>query len=265
MQPYVFADVYTGDLGAGLSLTDSLGQIVSLETDLLEKIRIQQRRGGWVLLAFSILSNMVISGSWPACCIAAVSLASLTRQYPPDDMAVWDAFVAGLMNKYKQLGIDSLAQACFAYLALTTSNPRITMTPFLPEALSQASFDTSVRVPELLAKLAGRDVAFAHDTGSLSVVFVGHQHRTAVFSRIQNSADWSFSVHPIEISIPSIVIRRITWGSRPEQSIDVDEESILWRYVYIHCPTLFTELTRECISKLEDTLAEMRRILQIEG
>lgn len=111
---YVFAEVYTGPgFGVCQSIrdefriievlcwtnnvpvpsnipTDSLGQIAWLEANLLEKIKIRQIRDTWVLLAFSLLSKMVISDSWPVCYIAAFRLAVLKRQYLPHDSAVWD-------------------------------------------------------------------------------------------------------------------------------------------------------------------------------
>lgn len=103
--PFVFAEVYTGlgedgfqpreDLKMadflcwtiGTSLrnsipVDALCQIVWLETNLLEKIRNLEKRDSWVSLAFRLLFKMVVSNDWPACCIAAVRLAVLARQYP---------------------------------------------------------------------------------------------------------------------------------------------------------------------------------------
>jgi hypothetical protein len=285
---YVFAEIYTGldytgldtdvsqitgdDLQMadllrwtnGISLptgipTDTLGQIVWLEKNLLHDIETHQKRDSWVLLAFSLLSNMVTSNSWPACCIAAVRLAVLSRQYPLYDTAEWDGFVAGLMNQYIQLVIDPLGQACLAYLCLTTSDPQATMTRNLPGALSGIEFDASVRIPELVSRLDSRDVASAQDNGSLNVVIVRRQHRDVVFSRIRNTNDWSFSVHPVELSTPADAIRRLTWGPRPEQSVDVNGRSSLWRYFCTHYRTSVNEFMQTID---ERNLALLARIMQ---
>ncbi|KAH0287542.1 hypothetical protein M436DRAFT_86137 [Aureobasidium namibiae CBS 147.97] len=189
---------------------DALSQIVWLEANLLEKIRRYERRDSWFLLAFGLLSNMVVSNDWPACCIAAVRLAVLAGQYPLRDKAVWDDFVANLMNNFIQLDVDPLGQACLAYLCLTTRDPPAMMAQNLPVALSQAEIDVSMRIPEILAKLEGEDVAVAHDAGSLSVVFVRRNQQSAVFSRLPNSSDWSFSVLPFELTSLLRTMRRIS-------------------------------------------------------
>jgi hypothetical protein len=139
VSPYVFAEVYTGlgedcrlpeedlrmadllcwTIGTSLPRSipvDALHQIVWLETDLLKKIRNLEKRDSWVLLAFRLLFKMVVSSDWPACCIAAVRLAVLARQYPMYNQNEWDGLVAGLLNQYIQLDIDPLGQACLAYL-----------------------------------------------------------------------------------------------------------------------------------------------------
>lgn len=178
-EAYVFAEIYTGlesdvfpaarddfriievlcwtnnmSLPSNIPV-DSVGQIVWLEANLLERIRTRQTRDSWVLLAFSLLSRMVMSNSWPACCIAAVRLAVLKRQYLPYDMVMWDDFVASLMSRWTGLDLDFLGQACLAYLCLTTRDPSTMMMPYLPTALSQGGFDASVRISELVARLVG--------------------------------------------------------------------------------------------------------------
>jgi hypothetical protein len=281
LTPYVFAEVYTG-LGEdgrlpekdmwmadllcwtiGTSLpnsipVDALSQIVWLETDLLEKIRTLEKRDSWVLLAYRLLFKMVVSNDWPACCIAAVRLAVLARQYPMYNPNEWDDLVAGLLNQYIQLDIDPLGQACLAYLCLTTSNPRTKMAQKLPETLSQAAFDAKARIPELVSLLENDspDIATECVNGSLSVVVVRCQLREVIFPRF--AAGWSFSIQPLEGSSPAACITRLTWGSRPEQSIDLESQSRLWQHITNHHKTLLAQIKQEIRQRIDARVEAMR-------
>lgn len=279
--PYVFAEVYTGlgedgfqpredlrmadllcwTIGTPLPNSipvDALSQIVWLETGLLQKIRSLEKRDSWVLLAFRLLSKMVVSNDWPACCIAAVHLAVLARQYPMYNQNNWDDLVAGLLNQYIQLDIDPLGQACLAYLCLTTSNPRIRMAQYLPEALSQAAFDAKARVPELVSLLENDspDIATELVNSSLSVVVVRRQLREVIFSRF--AAGWSFSIQPLDGSSPDTCITRFTWGSRPEQSIALESQSRLWQHITNHHKTLLAQIKQEIRQRIDARVEAMR-------
>jgi hypothetical protein len=214
---------------------NALDRVVWLEKHLLEEVRIHNKHDGWVLLAFSILSKMVNSNSWPACCIAAVRLTVLRKQYPLYDMAEWDTFVAGLLNNYNQLDIDPLGRACLAYLCLTASDPPASMAQNLPETLSQATFDAEVRIPELVSLLRGRDVASAHRNGQLSVVIVRRDAEEVIFSR--SSTGWDLSMLPLEATVSEGGLLKITWGPKEEQSIEVEGFSDIWRYIDRHHST----------------------------
>ena len=238
---------------------DSLGQIVWLETNLLEKIRTRQTRDSWVLLAFSLSSRMVMSNSWPACCIAAVRLAILKRQYLPYDTIMWDTFVANLMSRWTRLDLDPLGQACLAYLCLTTRDPSAMMMPYLPTALSQGRFDASVRIPELVARLVGdRDVALANRNGTLGVVIVRRQDQETVFST--SSTGWSLSMQTLEVSIAPNAMYRITWGPQREQSIVVDRLSDVWSYINRHhSSTLIAQTKEEHTKRIQAMLDKLRQ------
>lgn len=285
IEAYVFAEVYTGLEPDVVQATrddfriievlcwtnnmsvpsdipaDNLGQIVWLEANLLEKIRIRQTRDSWVLLAFSLLSKMVISNSWPARCIAAFRLAVLKRQYLPYSTAVWDDFVTDLLERYNQLGTDPLSQACLAYLCLTTRDPSAAMTRYLPTALSQGGFDASIRIPELVARLSGSpDVALANSNGTLSIVILRYnQHQDAVFSKIQNSTNWSFSLQPLQAWPTHDARKKVTWGPAPEQSIVVDGASDVWGYINRHHrDTLIAQVNAEYYRGIEAMIARFR-------
>jgi hypothetical protein len=221
--------------------TNALDRIVWLEKHLLEDLRVYSKRDGWILLAFSVLSKMVLSNSWPACCIAAVRLTVLSRQYPMYDMAEWDTYVAGLMNQYNQLNVDPLGQACLAYLCLTTSDPPACMAQNLPETLSQASFNATI--PELVLLLRGRDVASADRNGLLSVVIVRRNDQEVVFSR--SSTGWNLSMLPLEATVSAQGDKKIKWGPEPEQSIEVEGSSEIWLYVARHHSTTLIPQVRD--------------------
>lgn len=223
---------------------NAIDRIVWLEKHLLKDISELNKREGWVLLAFSLLSHMVVTNSWPACCIAAVRLAVLSTQYTLREKQVWDGIVADLMNRYSQLDVDPLGQACLAYLCLTTSDPPAMMAQNLPTALSQGGFDSTVRIPELVARLEGnRDVTSARRSGALAVVIVRRQEQEVVFST--SSAGWNLSLQPLKISPAADDMNKVIWGPEPEQSIAVARYSEMWSYINRHYKDTLISQTNE--------------------
>lgn len=284
---YVFAEIYTGCQDVFKVANDNLrmvdllywmkevpipsrihlGATSWLEHHFLKQIRSLQKGDTWVLLAHSLLSNLILSTDWPMCCIAIVRLAVLSNQYPMRDTHEWNKYVAGLMDSYKELDADPLAQACFAYLALTTSNPRATMERNLPESLSQADFDKTVRIPELVSKLATRNQNVAQETvdHSIAVVFTRRQHQDAIFAKFTDG--WSFSVEPIKASCPEDLLRwgthrTLTWGERPEQTADVATMSSSWQYVNTHHGALVDQTQDNLIARM---LENVRRPLELDS
>jgi hypothetical protein len=237
--------------------TDRLSQMVWLEKNLVEETMIFRKRDSWVSLIYRLLFKTVLSNSWPACCIAAVRLTLLHKRYPIHKQHEWDSFVAGLMDQYDQLDVDPLGQACLAYLCLTTSNPPIRMAQNLPKTLSQATFDAEVRIPELVSMLENesQDVTSEHVTGSLSVVIVRREHQGVIFSNF--ASGWSLSVQPIDASAPNAEIRRLIWGSRPEQFIDVERQSRLWRHINSHHDRLIAQVRQELRQRILMDIASM--------
>lgn len=241
----------------------TLDQVVWLEIHLLEEIRVHKRGDAWVLLAFNLLWKMVLSSHWPACCMAAVRLAKLGSQFPMYDKTVWDNFVADLINRYKQLDVDPLGQACLAYLSLTTSNPASTMQQNLPAALAGASFDKKVRIPDLVKLLDSQDVA-SETEGTIEIVMVRRGHQEVVFSRLQNDTKWDLSVQPISFSSPDAKVRRLTWGPGQSQSVNLAPRSLLWRYLNRHHGTTgVAALNREMIKGGEVILKRLRNLRKV--
>lgn len=164
------------------------------------------------------------------------------------------------MKKYDQLDSDPLGRICLAYLCLTTSNPQALMPRNLPSAFSQAGFNTSVRIPELLATLGSPDVALADRNGILAVVIVRRQHEDAVFSRIQNSTRWNFSTQPLEVVAAPNATYEITWGPGPEHSIVVDRVSDVWSYINRHhSDTLIAQTKMGHAKRIEAMLEKLRQ------
>lgn len=284
---YVFAEVYTGcqdifqvanddlrmvDLlywmkGVSFSSRIHLDASSWLEHHFLKQIRSLQKGETWVLLAHSLLSNLSLSADWPMCCIAMVRLAVLSNQYPMRDTHEWNKFVTGLMDNYKELDDDPLAQACFAYLSLTTSDPRATMARNLPESLSQADFDITTRIPELLSKLANesQDVAQGVSDNSIAIIIARRRHQDVIFAKFTNG--WSFSLEPINLSLPQDKHRRYThwtlkWGERPEQTADVMIGSSMSRYISRHHGALAARATEDLGSELDAELTAMEERLR---
>jgi hypothetical protein len=132
------------------------------------------------------------------------------------------------------------------------------MSQHLPETLSQAAFDAEVRIPELVSLLEtdSPDVASENINGSLSVVIVRRQVREVIFSRF--AAGWSFSIQPIDASSPVTCITRLTWGSRPEQSIDLESQSRLWRHITNHHKRLLAQINQEIRQRIDASVEAMR-------
>jgi hypothetical protein len=280
-EQYVFADIYTGlDADAsdpteedlemvdlirwtyGLPVTtsiptDRLSQMVWLQNNLIEENMVFRKHDSWVSLMYRLLFKMVVSNSWPACCIAVVCLAILRKKYPMHKQHEWDCFVADLMNQYDQLDVDPLGQACLARLCLSTSNPPKIMAQNLPEIISQATFDAEVRIPELV-ELSGnesQDVASEYINDSLRVVIVRCEHQEVIFANFVFG--WSLSVQPIEARAPDAEIRRLIWGTRPEQSMDVERQSRMWRYINSHHDRLIAQVTQELRQRILTEIASM--------
>lgn len=191
-----------------------------------------------------------------------VRLAVLSDQCPMHDTDKWNEHVASLMDNYKELDIDPLAQACFAYLSLTTSDPQATMTRNLPASLSQADFDKTVRIPELLSKLDGQSQNVAQQTldNSIAVVIARREHQDVIFAKFVDG--WSFSMEPIDVSIPEdhetrLRYRTLIWGDRPEQTANVTIASSLWRYIVRHHAALMARVRQDHAALTKASLASM--------
>ncbi|CAD0105750.1 unnamed protein product [Aureobasidium uvarum] len=282
---YVFAESYTGlssdvsqvkrdDLQMiellrwikGISLPkdipqDELSQVVWLEIHILERIRTREKEGAWVLLGFIMLSKKVVSGQWPACCIAAVRLAVLSHQYAMYERQDWDAHVAGLINQYPRLDVDPLGQACLAYLALTTSNPTETMSQNLSPALVQATFDHSIRIPGLVALLepVSRNVALEYVGDVLQVVIVRRGDDEVVFSRPPDNVGWDLSKQRLGVTLTSGE-RELVWGPSPWQSVALRPTSHLLPYLERHEGDVKDQYMQSLIYKRLGLMAKLRKV-----
>lgn len=100
------------------------------------------------------------------------------------------------------------------------------------------------------------DRATEHVNGSLSVEIVRRQLREVIFSRF--ATGWSLSIQPIDASSPDRSITRLTWGSRPEQSIDLEPQSRLWRYITNHHKRLLAQINQEIRQRIDASVEAMR-------
>jgi hypothetical protein len=101
-----------------------------------------------------------------------------------------------------------------------------------------------------------QNVASEYINDSLRVVIVRREHQEVIFSNFVFG--WSLSVQPIDARAPNAEIRRLIWGTRPEQSLDVERQSRMWRYIYSHHGRrLRAKFIQDTRQQIDDMLASM--------
>jgi len=228
---------WSKNISTPLGLTNNdLDQLIWLESHLLNSIRKREKQGSPVFLSFQLLINKIKSEDWLTRCISCVRLAVLGNQYVMTDAETWSSLVGGLRDNHPQLVIDPLAQACFAYLALTTSHPSDHIRPIEPElvdAFEGALFSKTTPIPDIL-KLFQDNGVVSETVGDIELVMARFQHMDAVFSKNRSRRQWQCSLQPIKVEVLDVRLK-LTWGPGSEHTVTFPYKgSTLYAYLHRH-------------------------------
>jgi hypothetical protein len=132
-------------------------------------------------------------------------------------------------------------------------------------AAALASIVTNEDTTSVLSRLKDEndDIASHQINGTLSVVIVRRQNEEVILSRVQSSVTWRFSVQPLEATVSEKGLIKIAWGPGPEQSVEVNGTSDVWRYIdRNHSTTLARQITDEYEQRL---LGYLKRLGELDA
>lgn len=190
--------------------------MIYLERSLLEDTRLRRTNNTAILLAFGYLFNFTESfDDELSHSMACVHLAVLGMQHVMHDRAEWFRLVRKIITN-DEVTDKPIINACHAYLALSTHDPKSLMKPDLARAFELGRFSASTPI--------ARVVSLAHGSSSatlngVDIVVTQFYEWEAVFSKATSDQSWTCSLGYMEVKMVDGGRCEMTWGPDAEHQV----------------------------------------------
>lgn len=229
LQDLISEDVRAISPGVG----HELDLMIYFERNLLQATRSRQTSDTAVLFAFNYLIRMTkflyIEFVHSMAC---VHLAVLGMQYVMHDRAEWYRLVREVVTN-EDVTDEPVINACHAYLALSTHDPKSLMEPELAKAFELGRFSASTPIAIIVSLTNG---ATSATVNGIDIVVAQSYQWEVVFWKGTSAQAWSCSIGRMEVKMIDGELCEVKWGPDPEHQIvcrvsDISE-SDLGYYLY---------------------------------
>ncbi|KAH0345929.1 hypothetical protein KCU81_g3998, partial [Aureobasidium melanogenum] len=229
-------DLISEDVGAfpfPTGIGHELDLMIYLERSLLQDIRLRQASDTAVLFAFDYLIRMTrILYLEFVHSMACIHLAVLGMQYVMHDRAEWYRLVREVVTN-ENITDEPVINACHAYLALSTHDPKSLMKPELAKAFELGRFSASTPIAIIVSLTNG---ATSATVNGIDIVVAQSYEWEVVFWKGTGAQAWSCSIGRMEVKMIDGGLCEVKWGPDAEHQIvcrvsDISE-SDLGYYLY---------------------------------
>ncbi|KAH0272757.1 hypothetical protein KCU91_g6451, partial [Aureobasidium melanogenum] len=229
LQDLISEDVAAISPGVG----HELDLMIYFERNLLQATRSRQISDTAVLFAFNYLIRMTkflyIEFVHSMAC---VHLAVLGMQYVMHDRAEWYRLVREVVTN-EDVTDEPVINACHAYLALSTHDPKSLMKPELAKAFELGRFSASTPIAIIVSLTNG---ATSATVNGIDIVVAQSYEWEVVFWKGTGAQAWSCSIGRMKVKMIDGGLCEVKWGPDSEHLIvcrvsDISE-SDLGYYLY---------------------------------
>ncbi|KAH0043831.1 hypothetical protein KCU78_g523, partial [Aureobasidium melanogenum] len=205
--------------GAGLKcpgIGHDLDLLIYLERSLLQDTRSRQTSDTAVLFAFDYLIRVTKSFyNEFVHSIACVHLAVLGMQYVMYDRAEWFRLVREIITN-ENVTHEPVINACHAYLALSTHDPKALMEPELASAFELGRFSASTPIANIVSLANG---AHSGTVNGIDIVVAQSYEWEVVFFKSTSAQVWSCSVGCMNVKMIEEGLCEMKWGPDSDHQI----------------------------------------------
>ncbi|KAG9854389.1 hypothetical protein KCU98_g3129, partial [Aureobasidium melanogenum] len=193
-----------------------LDLMIYLERSLLQDTRSRQTSDTAVLFAFDYL--ICVTKSFYdefVHSMACVHLAVLGMQYVMRDRAEWFCLVREIITN-EDVTNEPVINACHAYLALSTRDPKALMKPELAEAFELGRFSALTPIANIVSLTNG---ATSATVNGIDIVVAQSYEWEVVFWKDTSAQAWSCSIGYMDVKMIDGGLCEVKWGPDPDHQI----------------------------------------------